>query len=211
LIIGAEACLVIIGWVFNIDALTRIFPNKINMKFPTALMFFFSAIALYLIFRMVKDNYELSSVLLPGIALSIFLIMGTILVANLTNTQTGLLANLTGTQTGIENLFVINEGSIFASGAGTPSMITILNFLLFGCACLNTLFDFSNKQRIFKFIGLFIAITSLISIIGYLFSLPVLYFEIYGLTPIALNTALSFLLLGIGLIIISEIKSTHET
>jgi len=209
-VIGINSCLVMAGWIFGIDFLTRILPGGINMKFPTALMFFFSAIGLYLIFKMVKDNYELSAMILPGIALLLFLIMGVILLANLTNTETGLLANITGTQTGIENLFVIEGDTTYSAGAGNPAIITIFNFILFGCACLNALFNSINRQNIFKFIGGFIVIISLISIIGYIFSVPVLYFEINGLTPVAFNTALSFLLLGVGLIITSKVKTIHE-
>jgi len=210
LTIGIEACLVMAGWILNIDALTRILPDKINMKFPTALMFFFSSIGLYFIFRMVKDNYEISTVVLPGVALLLFLVMGVIFLANLTNTETGLLANLTGMQTGIENLFVVKGTSIYASGSGNPSFITIINFILFGLTCINSLFSSPNRQKIFKYIGWFIMITSLISIMGYLFSIPALYFEIYNLTPIALNTAIAFSLLGCGLVIIGKIKTVYE-
>jgi len=210
LIIGIEAVLVMAGWIFNIDFLTRIWPSGINMKFTTALMFFFSSIGLYLLFRLVKDNHELSSVLLPGIALSIFLIMGVILLAVFTNTQSGLLADITGTQTGLEDLFVNKESSIYAEGSGLPSIITIVCFILFGIACVVSLFNFSKRQKILNFIGWAILIISLISVIGYIFYLPVLYLEIDGLIPVAFNTALSFLLLGGGLIIISKTKITYE-
>jgi hypothetical protein len=199
-----------IGWIFKIDFLTRISSNGINMKFPTALMFFFSSVGLYLIFKMVRESYEFSAIILPGIALLLFLVMGVILLANFTNTETGLMASLTGTQTGIENLFVIRGDPVYGAGSGDPSILTILNFILFGCACLGALFDFVYKKKIFKIIGLFIVIISLISIIGYLFSLPILYFEINGLTPIAFNTALMFFLLGCGLIIISRTKTIYE-
>jgi len=210
LIIGTEACLVMAGWIFGVDFLTRIMSGGINMKFPTALAFFFSAIALYLIFRTVKDDYEPSTLILPGIALMLFLIMGVILLANFTDTQTGLIASLTGIETGMENLFVKEQTPVYAEGSGLPAVITIINFITFGFACLNSLFISQKRQKVFKLIGWFIVISSLIPIIGYLFSLPALYFEIYDQTPIALNTALSFFLLGIGLIIIGKIKTNHE-
>jgi len=210
IIIGIESCLVMTGWIFGIDFLTRTYPAGINMKFPTALMFFFSSVGLYLIYRIIKDNSELSVMILPGIVLSLFLIMGVILLANLTNTEAGLLADITGTQTGIENLFVVKGDPVYASGAGNPAIITIFNFFLFGFACINSLFDFFYRSKIFKFIGLFMATVSLVSIIGYLFSFPVLYFEFSGLTPLAFNTALCFFLLGTGLIIVSKIKTIYE-
>jgi len=210
LIIGIEAVLVMVGWIFNIDFLTRIIPVGINMKFPTALSFFCSAIALYLIFRIVNDNYELSAIILPGIALFLLLIMGVIFLASFTNTQTGLLADITGTQTGIENLFVAEQSPIYTRGSGLPAVITIINFILFGIASLNSMFNFSNRRKVFKFIGLFFVVASLISIIGYLFSIPALYFEIDSWTPVAFNTALCFLMLGSGLIIISKIKTVYE-
>jgi hypothetical protein len=48
------------------------------------------------------------------------------------------------------------------------------------------------------------------AIVGYIFSVPVLYFGVDNLVAMALNTAISFSFLGFGLIIISKIKTINE-
>lgn len=201
LLIGMEACLVMAGWVFGIQSLTRILPIGINMKFPTAFVFFLSAIGLYCILMAVKYNYELPQIILPGIAIIIFLIMGEILVAY-----------LTGGFTGIDALFINKNGDRYSAGSGLPALNTIASFILFGAACLYVLFPESktiNKLRIF---GFFIFMIGFISVTGYVVGLPMLYFQFNNSSvPMAFNTALSFTLLGYGLIIISKIKKTNES
>ena len=199
LIIGAEACLVMAGWIFGIDSLTRILPGGINMKFPTAFSFFLSALGLYFIYRRSRYNCEYSWVTLPAIAMTILLVMGAILVSY-----------LTGGFTGIENLFVIMDAPIYSQGSGLPALNTIASFILFGLACLFSLFPDPNIQNKLKFFSFSIFIISFIAVIGYAFGLPVLYFKFNDAVPMALNTALSFILLGWGLVIISKIKKPRD-
>lgn len=202
LIIGVEACLVMAGWIFSVESLTRILPSGINMKFPTALVFFLAGIGLYYITRSIQDNYEVSQVILPGIALLIFLIMSALLASG-----------LSGGRTGIESLFVINnQNPINALGSGVPSLPTTINFVLFGLASILTLFPSLPRHKFLKFFGYSILIIGLMATIGYILQIPVLYYQYSVATiPMALNTALTFVLLGLGLVIISSAKTIHET
>jgi hypothetical protein len=202
LIIGIEACLVMIGWVFSIDSLTRILPDGINMKFPTALMFFFSAFGLYYIIRIIENNYELSRVILPGISLFIFLIMSTLLATG-----------LSGEKIGIEDFFIVAQSSANSLGLGLPSILTAINFIIFGLACMFSLsFDANDNYKKLKFFSYPILITGLIAVLGYGLHLPILYYQFSISTiPMALNTALTFILLGSGLIIMSFAKTANET
>lgn len=197
-IIGAESCLVMTGWIFGIDQFTRILPQGINMKFPTALLFFASAIALYYISREIKDHLELSQVILPGIALFIFLISAALLASGLFDTQTG-----------IENLFVKEQSPLYAWGSGWPSLFAMISFILLGLASIVSLFPGSARKKWLKFFGWSILMMGLISVLGYVLDQPLLYNKFSpSITPIALNTGLTFILLGWGLIIV--VKKTHE-
>ena len=194
-IIAIDSCLVMAGWIFGINSLTGILPSVINMKFPTAFTFLLSASALYFLFRIISDNDEVSFIFLPGLALMMLLVMGSIFIAGAASLQTG-----------IEELFVNTQNSVNSSGSGIPAVIAMINFILFGLVCINSLIISPQRQEVIKFVGWFIVIVSFISLIGYLFSVPALYFSFDAWTPIALNSAVMFFLLGYGLIVISKIK-----
>jgi hypothetical protein len=193
--IFAEACLVSLGWIFGIIELTRLTPGDINMKLPTAVMFLLSAAGLFLILRCATGNCEISSVILPGVSLSIIIIMG--LIA---------LDEILGVQTGLENILVLGEYPIYGWGSGLPSIITLINFLLFGVICIFSLFESAKRKQLIGFAGWFIAATGFLATMGYIFSLPTLYLRVDSLTPIALNTAISFFALGFAMIIISKLN-----
>ncbi len=201
LVIGIEAVVVMIGWIFGINQLTGILSGRISMQFPTAMAFFLSAIGLYFIFRRTVYRCEFSQVVLPGIALSIFLIMGTLLVARMVNVPTG-----------IEDLFTQDKIGINTTELGWPSLLTMINFVLFGAVCLVSLFTWSWYKKILKLFGCIIAVVGLIAIIGYISGAPVLYYQFNtSMIPMALNTALIFVLLGASLIIMGQSKTINET
>lgn len=200
LIIGIESCLVMAGWIFKVDALTRILPSGINMKFPTALIFFFAAIGLYFITKANQDDHEPSQVILPGVALFILLIVTALLSSG-----------FSGEQTGLESLFVNQSGTANSFGAGWPSISTILGFIIFGLACTISLLSDRKYIISLKFFGFIIFALSFVAVIGYVLHLPVLYYQFSTTSvPMAFNTALSFVLLSIGLIIISRTGDSHE-
>lgn len=194
-IIGIEALIVVAGWAFDIERLTRIgpFDLSINMKFVTAVLFFFSAIGLYLMSRIVQDASEVALVALPGVSLVIFLITIALFVGR-----------LLGTPTGIEYLFLHSSGPVDFSGTlsmeGWPALPTLLNFMLVGLIGIVSLFTGTLREKYLKYTGYFILSTGIIAVAGYVFGLHALYYE-FGIStvPMALNTALSFILLGFGL------------
>lgn len=197
LAVGIESCLVMIGWIFGIDALTRFLPGEINMKFPTAVVFLFSAIGLYLIIRVVQYNDEYARVMLPGNALFIFLIMSVLFASG-----------LSGGQTGMEDLFVREQRPLYEFGAGWPALPTEINFILFGLAELFCLFPGTRLYKGFQFFGYPVVVIGAIAVIGYTLSIPVLFYKFTPSTvPIALNTAITFMALGLGMILISRIKT----
>lgn len=201
IIIGAEALLVMLGWIFGIDALTRILPGGINMKFLTAFVFFLSTFGLYYIFRQVKDNYELSGVILSGIATAIFLLMGATFVAY-----------FFGGFTGLDAFFVVKNGLVYNMGSGLPAINSMISFILFGLVCISVLFPGPRLLANIKLFGYPILILGALSLVGYTLGLPWLYFQFNdSMIPMAFNTALLFVLLGLGLIIISNFKKNNAS
>jgi hypothetical protein len=77
--------------------------------------------------------------------------------------------------------------------------------------CLFFICRSSTAEGIIKLFGFLILACGLIAIFGYLFGLPLMYYQFTKATkPMAINTALSFILLGADLVIIGKNKSMHE-
>jgi hypothetical protein len=203
IIIGIEAAVVMAGWVFGIDWMTRITPEgfSIHQKFTTAFLFLCSSLGLHLVSRVVRDEDELAMTLFPGIMLTIIII-----------TVSMLMGRLLGIPTGIETLFAQTQDPIalpgFLSTAGLPSLVTLIDFTLFTLVCAGTVFFFKVRQIFLPLVGLFISLTGLIAILGYIFHVPVLYYDIGSTIPMAFNTALCFILLGVGMALVSRINKT---
>lgn len=204
-IIGVEALIVMAGWVLRIDALTRIAPTGINMKFVTALLFFFSAFGVYCISRVVEEKDEWSAIFLPAISLIIFLITISLLAGR-----------ILGISTGIENLFLQSSSSVTdfsgtISTEGWPSFPTLINFILFGLVGIISIFTSSLREKFIVYSGWFIFSVGLIALVGYTFNLPLLYYQLsFSTVPMALNTAVLFLLLGFGLTQMFQSKEHNE-
>ena len=195
-IIALESLVVMVGWIFGIGALTGIFKDDINMKFPTALGFFLSAIALPFIAKEVRGKKEMAQVVLPAIALLILLIMATLLAGGVLSIQTG-----------IENLFVQDTGSVTTATPGTPAIPTMIAFILFAITSIFLLFDFKKLKIILFSIGIPIVLIGFAAIVGYFLRIPFLYYD-FGPTvnPMAPNTAVLFLFLGFALLSIGTLE-----
>lgn len=192
------SCLVMAGWIFNLDSLTRILPNSIQMQFMTAFTFFLSAVALMAIDLTIGGNREISQLILPETSISILLIMATLFVGG-----------LTGVQTGIQGLFV--EGNmVTAVIPGMPAIPTMINFILFSIASIIVLFEPPKLKRRLLYLAIPIILVGLVACFGYIFNIPFLYYQISKVSnPMAFNTAIVFVFLGSGLILTNE-SQKHE-
>lgn len=172
------------------------------MSFPTAWMFLLSSFGLYFIYRkLIQNDSNYSTIILSFVSLLIFMI-------NITIVSGGIL----GTHTGMENLFLQNKNSFDTNLiAGIPAWSSLLCFTLFALTCGMSLYSISPFYSFIRFTGYFIAIFGLLASIGYFINMPILYYKFSpSMVPMALNTALTFILLGIGLITIS-VKKVGET
>lgn len=185
---------VMFGWVTNLPYLTNLTTQFIPMKFVTALSFLLASVCLFIMSHPKKDRENFFSLtLLIAASLLIFLFMATIFLSNILKVSTGL-----------ENLFVQEASATnLFSAPGQPSLYTILSFSLFSFACLVYISSRSDKKRLIQIISLPIIFISVISVIGFVLDLPVLYSVWPGFSvAIALNTAFLFGLLGLGLLLV---------
>lgn len=197
LLVTGVGFVVMIGWIFNIGILKSILPIWVSMKFTTALSFSLSGIILYLIQSMLNGNQEIPSLILPVPVLLIFLLMGTLLISN-----------LLGMRTGIEDLFVQDSAdAVKTTVPGRPSLGTLVNFNLIAVAGLMVIYQ-ANRIVILHWLGWVILGIGGIAILGYLLNTPVLYYFIGGWsTAMAFHTALLFVLVGVGMCLLTPGKA----
>ncbi len=188
---------VMVGWIFDIPVLKSILPIWVTMKFSTALCFFLSAVILFVIAGSVERRSEAIQVVLPICALVILLFMMTLLVSTFLNVRTG-----------IEDLFVKEaEGAVKSTTPGRPSVGTMVNFVLLAVAGLLTMLDIRNLRSKLSVVGWMVAIVGGIAVGGYVLDAPLLYYTVEGWsTAMAFHTAILFMLLGVGLIVLSKCR-----
>lgn len=192
----AGGMIVVIGWVIDIDILTRLLPNKINMKFITALTFVLSGVSMLYIKQIIKGKTLWPQIILPATAMLILLFMFTLLASG-----------IFGVRTGIENLFVKDGGSVNTVRPGMPALPTMLCFIIFGINTIVALLG--NAYLLKKFLvssGYIIFIIGIFAVFGYIINQPILYWLVTANSvPIAINTSLLFALLGLDMIITSKL------
>lgn len=182
---------VITGWIFDLEVLKSISPDWVTMKITTAICFFCSGIAIYSIAESRKMNSAYAQILLSATVLIILLFMGTLLFSL-----------CLGVPLGIENLFVEDiRGTATGWIPGKPSVLTIIAFILISVTgILKMLLDTT-----FYYIGWVILIIGGVAVAGYLFNAPLLCYDIKGWSnPMAVHTAILFVLSGIALILQRE-------
>jgi len=190
----AVGLIVMLGWYLDITLLTSILPQWIRMKFATALCFVFSGIVVYaLSFR--REERKISrQIILTIFPTLITLIMGTLFSGS-----------IFGFQTGMENIAFIDIHEVNTPiFQGRPSVATMIAFLLI--AFIGFLCNFNRPtRRVFSLIGLIVGTIGLVGVAGYLSNLPILYYEIPGLSnAIAANTTTLFALLGLAIFLIGR-------
>jgi hypothetical protein len=76
----------------------------------------------------------------------------------------------------------------------------LIDFLLLGLVGTFSLFPGSLREKLFRYAGLIVFLSGATAIVGYTFTLPLLYYDFGSLpVPMALNTAVCFMLLGFGM------------
>ncbi len=178
-------CLVLIGWQFDIGILKAgLSPNLTTMKVNTALCFLLSGVSLWL-----QQGKRIKRRIAQVCALAV------VLIGLLTVSQ-----YLFGWNLGIDQLLSRDLPDVKIISPGRMGLNTAVNFLLIGSALL--LLGQRNHRSYWYLQSLTVlaALISLQALIGYAYKVAILY----GIAPytsaMALHTALTFIVLCVGLL-----------
>jgi diguanylate cyclase (GGDEF)-like protein len=179
--------LVLIGWAFNIESFKRILPTKVAMNPITAVAFILLSISLW---SSQSENARQRTFFIAKACAGLTILIGLLKLSEI----------LFGWASGVDQVLFTDK--LLVDPTGQPNHMapnTALNFLLLGSALL-----FLDKKpwRSFYISDALILISifdSLLPIIGYLYGTKSLY-GIGHFIPMALHTAIIFLLLGIGVL-----------
>lgn len=189
----AAGILVLIGWAFDIAALKSMLPVWVSMKANTAACFLLIGVALLLITR--QSALRNPRPLLSRLACFFSLLAG--LIGLLT-----LAEYLFGWDIGIDQwLFVESAGTVGTSHPGRMAPETAFSFWLLAVALWLTSRAHKTRRSIFASVvaALLVAVFALSALISYL--TPGLgAFGWFGLTIMAVHTAILFTMLGIAVI-----------
>ncbi len=199
LLTAALGIIAILGWIFDIPQLASFDSSKIPMALSTAVLF--TSYGLIIFFRQRLPSNRIVS--LVGIIFSSIGIFVTLLLFYL---------SLIGIRLNEEHLGMKISGEVDGLVIGHMSPVAAFIFVFVGLSFLIILMK-TKRQKLIKISFISAALVILISIIlllSYLFGAPLLYEG--RITPPALTTSLSFLFLGITLLLISglEIWSYEE-
>lgn len=195
LVVIVAGIIVMAGWVFNISVLKSIFPAWTTMKFSTAISFVLCGITLYFVVKAAEGELDWPQIVLPAASLIIILIIAVLLLSSLMNIRTG-----------VEDLFVREgPGAVKTIITGRPAIPTMISFILIALAGTLTMMGNKNLRLQLKVIGLIVAVIGTLAVIGYIINAPFLYYFVEGISSaMACHTAILFIILGIGLICLSD-------
>ena len=199
IIVALTGVVVIFGWLMNIPVLTSVLPHWVTMKFSTALCFFFSGVTLFLITNAVVGRQEISRVTIPIGVGGILLLMASLLAST-----------LLGVRIGIEDLFVEEkEGAIMTTTPGRPSVGTMIDFILVAIAGILTMLNPEKFRPVIQKLGWIVGPIGAVALVGYVLDMPGLYYHWEGFsTAMAIHTAILFVMLGAGLVLLGAGKQT---
>jgi hypothetical protein len=194
-IVSLAGFIVVLGWVWGIDSLTRILPWWVTMKFTTAVSFILCGISLYLTARLRKGERDTAVLAIPIISMVLLLLMATLLASN-----------IIGINLGVEEMFVKEKaGAIKTVAPGRPSVATMANFILIAMSGIIAVLNPKRVEVILSLTGSTVGLLGLIAVFGYVLDKPSLYFLVEGKsTAMAAHTALLFVVWGLGLILIKR-------
>jgi PAS domain S-box-containing protein len=185
LVVAGIGTLGLAGWIFDLAALKTVLPGLASMKANTAIGFILGGGALaFVARRRLPSNgfppHRAIALLIGGVALLTFL------------------EYVLGIGFGIDELLLDDPDSMPGSHPGRMSLVTAVNFLLFAGALALVEARSRAAQAAFVAVGALGLLVSLCVLVGYAYSVPLLYAPIPS-SSIALHTAFSFALLFFGM------------
>jgi diguanylate cyclase (GGDEF)-like protein/PAS domain S-box-containing protein len=189
LFVTGVGCLVLIGWAWNIAALKSILPGLASMKSNAALLFILSGISLWT--QVKGKTWRIAKVCAFIVTLGGFLTLGEYML----NRDFGI------------DQFLFRDYAIGSLHPGRMAPSTALAFLLIGLALL-----FLERRE--KHFNQSLVITAFaisgLALIGYIYGVSSLY-QIGLYSSMALHTALSFVLLSMGILFARPARGLMQT
>jgi len=184
LLVAVAAVVVLVGWVFDSPALRSVIPGAVEMKANTAVGLLIASSALFLLSHP-PSLRQYQAVIVLGI------VVGALGLATLGE-------YLFGWHLGIDELLFFDTGKAYNVIPGRMSPYSAVGFIAIGVAILALS---RSKMRVLLWPAAIIVVgIGALSFIGYLWNASELVTDRW-LPPVAVNTALAFLLLGIGLLL----------
>jgi len=185
---------ILTSWIAGIPILTSLSPNLVSMKFFTAVSFLFSGIILFM-FSYSEKKSSFSEILIAFFSFAILLIMLLLIISAIFRIIIG-----------VEQLFIKEGyGTIKSVTPGMPSIPTMINFILIALAGILAIFIPLKIKKVQIITGVIIGAIGFVAVLGYILNIPFVYYYIEGInTGMALNTAILFVIIGIGLFLIGK-------
>ena len=176
--------LVLVGWMFDIPTLRNVGPDQSNMKANAALAFILGGLSLWLL----TGKQRQSVARLPvQVCATIVLLIAVSTLAEYLSTR----------DFGIDQILVRDNTTPIETFPGRMSPATAINFLLMGCALL--LLSSRRGAGLSEYPTTMALIIAGAAVIGHFYGVSSL-FRIGIYASMALHTALTFILLGLGIL-----------
>lgn len=185
-IVVATGILVLLGWQFDVLVLKSLSPNLTSMKPLTAVSFILIGAAIW--FLRSEEAGNIAQTIALFIGLFTILLSGAILLEYLASIDLGIDLILFRDA-------VLAEGGLYP---GRPSPTTALCILLLGMVIVSL---YHKRRYVSPVVTPFVLVLNLLAIIGYVYDVSSFY-TVGPYTPIALHTAILFLIATLGLLFI---------
>ena len=184
-IIASITCLfsfmVGIGWVFDYTSILSIIPNGATMKFNTALSFFLTSIALFILFKEQKKHTVLRlSIATIVLAIGLF----------------SLIEYFIGLNSSFDNLFINDTNTSLYPGRMSPA--TSFCFMLIGISFWGINNNKLSINKLSQHLILTVTIISFVSTVTFILSVPSENKTLFW-NSMALHTSILLLITSIGL------------
>ena len=198
IVISIGTTIALFGWIFGYLEVTSIIDEGGTMKFVTAIFFILSGFTLYSLCNFIVRKSSIFYVAIFTSSFIEFIFLMTLFSSI-----------IIGIPTGIENAFSHEAYSQY-NIPGKPSYPTIINFFFIVLVSFFALYDNKILGKYLYFSGSIIIIVSSIALIGYIINNPLLFYTIPSInSAMAFPTAILFTLIGAGMILLSNIRSSN--
>lgn len=188
--------IVLLSWIFGIEAVLNISPAFATMKVNTSIAFILLGFALWSVNARPDDlsgiRASRNESLVQAGRICAFLAM---LIGLLT-----LIEYLFGRGLGIDNLLIRDRVTVHSPYPGRMTRLSGLNLMLIGATLLAVDLETRGGKRPAQWLAILVFLDSYTAVLGYVFGVASFY-KVGGFTSMAVHTALLYMLLCTGLLL----------